>query len=114
MKIVLSKQIVNMSKLLLCLVVSTLAGPLPEDQALAETKDVEEDANSIDGLLSELRDSPVFPLLLNPFQITKLTCGSLITFYDTGATDATVSVDLCLTALIVAKVSILCNQSLNI
>ena len=33
-----SSKIVNMSKLLLCLVASTLAGPLPEDQALAETK----------------------------------------------------------------------------
>ena len=33
-----SSKIVKMSKLLLCLVVSTLAGPLKEDQAIAETK----------------------------------------------------------------------------
>ena len=33
-----SSKVVNMAKLLLCLVVSTLAGPLPEDQAVAETK----------------------------------------------------------------------------
>ena len=75
-----------MSKLLLCLVVSTLAGPLPEEQGVAETKwdkvegqltpclllrYVEEDANSIDELMSELRDSTVVPLLLNPFQVLK-------------------------------------------
>merc|ERR1711962_1005736 len=72
-----------------------------EDVSLAETKDPE--TNPLEDLLAELRDSTVFPVLLNPFQITKLTCGSLLTFYDTGATDATVSVDLCLTALIVAK-----------
>ena len=33
-------------------------------------RDVEEDANLIaDGLLSELRDSTVVPLLLNPFAV---------------------------------------------
>jgi len=67
---------------------------------------VEEDANSIDGLLSELRDSTVVPLLLNPFQITKLTCGSLITFYDSHRPDATVAVDVCLTALVLAKLMV--------
>ena len=39
-------------------------------------------------------------------QITKLTCGSLITFYDSHRPDATVAVDVCLTALILAKVKI--------
>merc|ERR1711928_199654 len=42
-------------------------------------------------------------LLLNPFQITKLTCGSLITFYDSHRPDATVAVDVCLSALVLAK-----------
>jgi len=72
-----------------------------EDVSLAESKDPE--TKPLEDLLAELRDSTIIPVLLNPFQITKLTCGSLLTFYDTGATDATVSVDLCLTALIVAK-----------
>jgi len=72
-----------------------------EDVSIAETKDPE--ANPLEDLLAELRDSTVIPVLLNPFQVTKLTCGSLITFYDSGATDATVAVDVCLTALIVAK-----------
>ena len=36
-------------------------------------RDVEEDANSIDGLLSELRESTVVPLLLNPFQVLLIT-----------------------------------------
>ena len=39
-------------------------------------------------------------------QITKMTCGSLITFYDSQQEDATVAVDVCLTALIIAKVPI--------
>ena len=39
-------------------------------------------------------------------QITKLTCGSLITFYDSHRPDATVAVDVCLTALVLAKVTI--------
>jgi len=72
-----------------------------EDVSLAESKDPE--TKPLDDLLAELRDSTIIPVLLNPFQITKLTCGSLITIYDTGATDATVAVDACLTALIVAK-----------
>merc|ERR1712098_520424 len=80
-----------------------------EDVSLAETKDPE--TNPFEDLRVELRNSPVLPLLLNPFQITKLTCGSLLPSYDTGATDATVPVDLCLTAFIVAKVSILCTSS---
>merc|ERR1711962_931781 len=80
-----------------------------EDVSLPESKDPE--TKPLDDLLAELRDSTIIPVLLNPFQITKLTCGSLITIYDTGATDATVAVDACLTALIVAKVSIACTSS---
>ena len=38
-------------------------------------------------------------------QVNKLHCGSVITFYDNSASaDATVAVDVCLTALILAKV----------
>jgi len=47
-------------------------------------------------------------------QITKMTCGSLITFYDSQQEDATVAVDVCLTALIIAKVPIkLCQYLQN-
>ena len=36
-------------------------------------RDVEEDENPVDELLSELRDSTVVPLLLNPFQVSLIT-----------------------------------------
>lgn len=78
-----------------------------------------DETNSLKELAVELKESTVFPLLLNPFQvmclhlfsfscsqITKMTCGSLITFYDSQQEDATVAVDVCLTALIIAKVPI--------
>ena len=49
-------------------------------------------------------DDYEFPANTSPLQITKLTCGSLITFYDSHRPDATVAVDVCLSALILAKV----------
>ena len=47
-----------------------------------------------------------YPKLSLHLQITKLTCGSLITFYDSHRPDATVAVDVCLTSLILAKVKV--------
>ena len=49
-------------------------------------------------------DNYEFPANTSPLQITKLTCGSLITFYDSHRPDATVAVDVCLSALVLAKV----------
>ena len=48
-------------------------------------------------------------MLLTFVQINKLHCGSVVTFYDNtsaDSTDATVAVDICLTAFIIAKVNI--------
>ena len=60
---------------------------------------------AFDDLVSEFRDSSVYPLILNPLSVNKLHCGSVITFYDASTSnDATVAVDVCLTALILAKV----------
>lgn len=81
------------SVLVLVLMGRTMAGPLMEEENRA-AKDNED---------AQWRDSVILPLLLNPFQITKLTCGSVITFYDAPQDDATVAVDVCLTALLVAK-----------
>merc|ERR1719360_332860 len=59
---------------------------------------------ALDNLVSEFRDSSVYPLILNPLAVNKRHCGSVITFYDNSASsDATVAVDVCLTALILAK-----------
>jgi len=54
-------------------------------------------------LVAEFRESTVLPLILNPLQITKLTCGSLFTFYDVSTSNLTVSVDVCLVSLLLAK-----------
>jgi len=48
------------------------------------------------------------------FQVNKLTCGSIITFYDNSANaDATVAVDLCLTALLIAKLLVIVPMILS-
>merc|ERR1711997_1181024 len=60
--------------------------------------------NAFDSIAKELRESAVYPILLNPLSITKLHCGSIITFFDTSPSDgATVALDVCLTAFIIAK-----------
>jgi hypothetical protein len=46
--------------------------------------------------------------------VNKLTCGSIITFYDNSAdADATVAVDLCLTALLLAKLFVIVPMILS-
>ena len=89
--------------------------------------------NSLESLVEEFRDSTVYPILLNPFavgflyelkcissnvdlQVNKLHCGSVITFYDNtsaDSTDATVAVDICLTAFIIAKVNKVINFNIS-
>jgi len=72
-----------------------------EDEVMEHRSDARD---SFGSFVMEFRDSSVYPILLNPFAVNKLHCGSVITFYDTTTTsDATVAVDLCLTALLLAK-----------
>merc|ERR1711997_1394903 len=62
------------------------------------------DTNPFDSISKELRESAVYPILLNPLSITKLHCGSIVTFFDISPSDgATVALDVCLTAFIIAK-----------
>ena len=104
-----------------CLLVTRVtASPIEtQDQAMEHRA-----GEALDSLATEFRDSSVYPLILNPLavsyflflcilrgyseiclQVNKLHCGSVITFYDNSASaDATVAVDVCLTALILAKV----------
>jgi len=61
-------------------------------------------SDAIDDISKQLKDSAVYPILLNPFSVTKLHCGSIVTFYDNSPSDgATVALDVCLTAFIIAK-----------
>merc|ERR1719232_2334515 len=88
-----------------CLLVTRVtASPIEtQDEAMEHRA-----GEALDSLVTEFRDSSVYPLILNPLAVNKLHCGSVITFYDNSASaDATVAVDVCLTALILAKALIL-------
>jgi len=104
------------STVLLILVVGPIAaGPVADpveiDDVEAGTRD---ETEPLGDFVAELRDSLVVPLLLNPFEVNKLTCGSIITFYDNSAgADATVAVDLCLTALLLAKLIVIVPMILS-
>jgi len=60
------------------------------------------------GVMSaELRDSFLYPVLLNPLQINKLTCGSVLTIFDNSSEDITVAADVCLITLLIGKLMVL-------
>merc|ERR1711892_1059412 len=58
-------------------------------------------------LTAELRDSFLYPVLLNPLSINKLTCGSVLTLYDNSSNDITVAADVCLITLLIGKLMVL-------
>merc|ERR1719350_432911 len=97
--------IINSLVTISCLLVTRVkASPIDtQDEAMEHRA-----GEALDSLVTEFRDSSVYPLILNPLAVNKLHCGSVITFYDNSASaDATVAVDVCLTALILAKALIL-------
>ena len=58
-------------------------------------------------LTAEVRDSFLYPVLLNPLSINKLTCGSVLTLYDNSDSDITVAADICLITLLIGKLMVL-------
>merc|ERR1712106_770692 len=58
-------------------------------------------------LTAEVRDSFLYPVLLNPLSINKLTCGSVLTLYDNSDSEITVAADICLITLLVGKLMVL-------
>merc|ERR1712106_10710 len=58
-------------------------------------------------LTAELRDSFLYPVLLNPLSINKLTCGSVLTLFDNSDSDITVAADICLITLLIGKLMVL-------
>merc|ERR1711892_440776 len=58
-------------------------------------------------MTAELRDSLLYPVLLNPLSINKLTCGSVLTLYDNSDSNITVAADICLITLLVGKLMVL-------
>merc|ERR1711892_585464 len=58
-------------------------------------------------LTAEVRDSILYPVLLNPLSINKLTCGSVLTLFDNSDGDITVAADICLITLLLGKLMVL-------
>ena len=58
-------------------------------------------------LTAQLRDSFLYPVILNPLQINKLTCGSVLTLYDNSSNNITVAADVCLITLLIGKLMVL-------
>jgi len=106
-----------MQSYMICLVIAgtALAGPVADPVVVEDVEaGTRDETGSFGNFVAELRDSLVVPLLLNPFEVNKLTCGSIITFYDNSAdADATVAVDLCLTALLLAKLIVIVPMILS-
>ena len=58
-------------------------------------------------LTAQVRDSFLYPLILNPLNVNKLTCGSVLTLYDNSSSDITVAADICLISLLIGKLMVL-------
>ena len=56
--------------------------------------------------ISESGLSSLYPVLVQPWTVNKITCGSLLTFIDNSLSDVTVSFDACLVALILLNMFI--------
>jgi len=93
---------VYLTMLYLCLLLTTVSA-----FTTAETAGNHNMARTFGVLTAEVRDSFLYPLLLNPLQINKLTCGSVLTLYDNSSNDMTVAADICLITLLIGKLMVL-------
>merc|ERR1711892_77051 len=80
--------------------VLSVAIAVPVEVDDAETR---EDGQVVSEENSDWRQSAVLPVLLNPFSVTKLTCGGTFTLYDGADTTTDIEVDICLVSLLVTK-----------
>jgi hypothetical protein len=85
---------------------SFTAASFASSNELAEADDTNM-AKTFGLLTAQVRDSFIYPLLLNPLQINKLTCGSVLTLYDNSSEDITVAADICLITLLIGKLMVL-------
>jgi len=56
--------------------------------------------------IQDTSSSSLFPVLVQPWTVNKVTCGSLLTFLDNSISDVTVSFDACLVALLLLNIFI--------
>merc|ERR1711892_200738 len=94
------REMVWLSVVVICLASCTSSTELPgaPDDSMAKTFGV---------LTAEVRDSFLYPVLLNPLSINKLTCGSVLTLFDNSDSEITVAADICLVTLLVGKLMVL-------
>merc|ERR1712106_573350 len=96
------KKMFWLSVVVVCLAASCSASSNEIDDAPGDNM-----AKTFGVLTAELRDSFLYPLMLNPLSINKLTCGSVLTLYDNSDSDITVAADICLITLLVGKLMVL-------
>jgi len=69
---------------------------------------MEDDINDTEGFTSKMFQdySSLYPILVKPWTVNKVTCGSLMTLIDNSLSDVTVSFDACLVALLLLNIFI--------
>merc|ERR1719312_626044 len=87
--------------LYLCLLLTAVSAYSPPDNS------GENMARTFGVLTAQVRDSFLYPLILNPLNVNKLTCGSVLTLYDNSSNDITVAADICLITLLIGKLMVL-------
>merc|ERR1711892_1061757 len=94
------REMVWLSVVVICLASCTSSTELPGayDDNMSKTFGV---------LTAEVRDSFLYPVLLNPLSTNKLTCGSVLTLYDNSDSEITVAADICRITLLVGKLMVL-------
>jgi len=53
-----------------------------------------------------IQDSSLYPLLVRPWSVNKVTCGSLLTLVENSDSEVTVSLDACLVILLLINIAI--------
>merc|ERR1711892_1092935 len=92
----------SVSVVVVCLAATCCASSNEIDDAPGDNM-----AKTFGVLTAEVRDSILYPVLLNPLSINKLTCGSVLTLFDNSDGDITVAADICLITLLLGKLMVL-------
>merc|ERR1712123_255257 len=96
------RKMFRISVVVVCLATSCSASSNEIDDAPDDNM-----AKTFGVMTAEVRDSFLYPVLLNPLSINKLTCGSVLTLYDNSDSDITVAADICPITLLVGKLMVL-------
>merc|ERR1711892_760040 len=98
----------SVSVVVVCLAATCCASSNEIDDAPGDNM-----AKTFGVLTAEVRDSFLYPVLLNPLSINKLTCGSVLTLFENSDSDITVAADICLITLLIGKLMVLLPMILD-